>query len=242
MPNPLVECIPNFSEGRRSEVIEAIVAAIKGAGAVRLLDTSSDVDHNRTVVTFVGNPEAVESAAFAAIKTAAQLIDLDVHRGEHPRMGATDVVPFVPIRDVTIADCVAMAQRLGRRVGEELNIPVYLYESAATRPDRENLENIRRGEYEGLRDAIRSDAQRMPDYGPAELGNAGATVIGARASLIAFNAYLTTAAVQTPTTIAKAIRFSNGGLRYVKSLGLLVVGKEQVSLNLTKFAITPIYL
>ncbi len=241
MPNPLVECIPNFSEGRRTEVIEAIVAAIKGAGAVRLLDTSSDVDHNRTVVTFVGNPEAVESAAFAAIKTAAQLIDLDVHRGEHPRMGATDVVPFVPIRDVTMADCVAMAQRLGRRVGDELNIPVYLYEAAATRPDRENLENIRRGEYEGLRDAIRSDAQRMPDYGPAELGNAGATVIGARASLIAFNAYLTTADVEIANKIAKAIRFSNGGLRYVKSLGLLVEGKAQVSMNLTNFAKTPIY-
>ncbi|MEP7288750.1 MAG: glutamate formimidoyltransferase [Chloroflexota bacterium] len=241
MVNPLVECIPNFSEGRRPDVIAAIVAAITGSGAVRLLDTSSDPDHNRSVVTFAGTPEAVENAAFAAIKTAAAHIDLNQHRGEHPRMGATDVVPFVPLRDVTMADCVAMAQRVGRRVGMELGIPVYLYEAAATRPDRENLENIRRGEYEGLKEAIRTDPLRMPDFGPAEMGKAGATVIGARAPLIAYNVYLTTSDVAIASKIARAIRHSNGGFRYVKALGLLVEGRAQVSMNLTDFTKTPLY-
>jgi glutamate formiminotransferase / formiminotetrahydrofolate cyclodeaminase len=239
--NPLVECIPNFSEGRRPEIIKAIVNAITSAGAVRLLDTSSDADHNRTVVTFAGTPQAVEDAAFAAIRTAATHIDLNTHRGEHPRMGATDVVPFVPIRDVTMDECVGLARRLGRRVADQLNIPVYLYEAAATRPDRENLENIRRGEYEGLKEAIRSDPNRMPDFGPAELGNAGATVIGARPPLIAFNAYLTTPDVEIAKKIAKAIRHSSGGLRFVKALGLLVEGMAQVSMNLTNFDKTPIY-
>jgi glutamate formiminotransferase/formiminotetrahydrofolate cyclodeaminase len=241
MGNPLVECIPNFSEGRRADVIEAIVTAIQTADAVRLLDVSSDADHNRSVVTFVGSPEAVEKAAYAGIKMAAQHIDLDQHRGEHPRMGATDVVPFVPIRDVTMADCVAIAQRLGKRVGEELNIPVYLYEAAATRPERENLENIRRGEYEGLKEAIYTDPARMPDFGPAAVSRAGATVIGARPPLIAFNVYLTTNDVEIANKIAKAVRFSNGGLRFVKALGLLVEGHAQVSMNLTNFSKTPIY-
>ena len=241
MVNPLVECIPNFSEGRRKEVIDAIVTAITSSGAVRLLDTSSDVHHNRTVVTFAGTPEAVENAAFAGIKAAAAHIDLNEHRGEHPRVGATDVVPFVPLRDVTIAECVALARRLGQRVGSDLGIPVYLYEAAATRPDRENLENIRRGEYEGLKEAIRTDPARVPDFGPAELGRAGATIIGARPPLIAFNVYLTTADVEIATKIARAVRHSNGGYRFVKALGLLVEGKAQVSMNLTNFAKTPIF-
>ncbi len=241
MANPLVECIPNFSEGRREDVIKAIVAAISSAGAVRLLDYSSDSDHNRSVVTFAGTPEAVEEAAFAGIKAAAAHIDLNVHRGQHPRIGATDVVPFVPIRDVTMETCVAIARRLGKRVGEQLGIPVYLYEAAATRPDRENLENIRRGEYEGLREAIHNDPARMPDFGPAQLGSAGATVIGARAPLIAYNVYLNSGDVEIAKKIAKAIRHSSGGLRYVKALGLLVDGKAQVSMNLTNFDKTPIY-
>ncbi len=239
--NPLVECIPNFSEGRRQDVIRAIVSAITSAGAVRLLDTSSDADHNRSVVTFAGSPEAVEEAAFAGIKAAAAHIDLNVQRGQHPRIGATDVVPFVPIRDVTMDECVTIARRLGQRVGEQLGIPVYLYEAAATRPDRENLENIRRGEYEGLKETIHADPNRMPDFGPAELGPAGATVIGARAPLIAFNVYLTSGDVEVAKKIAKAIRHSSGGLRYVKALGLLVDGKAQVSMNLTSFDKTPIY-
>src|SRR3990170_4741177 len=231
-----------FSEARRREVVEAIVEAIeKGGGReVRVLDVSSDADHNRTVVTFVGTPAGVESAAFAGIAKAAELIDLNQHRGEHPRLGATDVVPFVPIRGVSMADCVAMAKRLGERVGRELNIPVYLYEAAATRPDRENLENIRRGEYEKLKEEIATHPHRAPDFGPKQVGPAGATVIGARQFLIAYNAYLNTDDVNIAKEIAKAIRHSSGGLRYVKALGLEVEGKAQVSMNLTDFRKTPL--
>ena len=239
--SPLIECIPNFSEGRRSDVIATIVDAIRGAAPVRLLDSSSDADHNRTVVTFVGSAEAVEAAAFAGIRTAAQLIDMDTHRGEHPRLGATDVVPFVPLRDATLADCVAIAKRLGTRVGEELAIPVYLYEDAASRPDRKNLEDVRRGEYEALKSAIGTDPARQPDFGPALLDKAGATIIGARAALIAFNVYLTTTDVQIARHIAKAVRHSNGGLRFVKASGFLVDGRAQVSMNLTNFEQTPIF-
>lgn len=241
MANPLVECVPNFSEGRRPEVIEAIVKAISSAAPVRILDSSSDTDHNRTVVTFVGTPEAVEQAAFAGIKTAAALIDMDVHRGQHPRLGATDVVPFIPIRDISMDECVAMVRRLGARVGDELKIPVFFYEAAATRPDRENLENVRRGEYEGLKAAISSDPNRKPDAGPTELSKAGATIIGARPPLVAYNIYLNTADVEIAKKIAKAVRHSSGGLRYVKALGLLVEGKAQVSMNLTNFERTPIH-
>lgn len=237
----LVECIPNFSEGRRPEVIEAIVRAVRSTPGVALLDYSSDADHNRSVLTFVGTPEGVEEAAFQAIKTAAEQIDMTQHSGEHPRIGATDVVPFVPIRGVDMATCVEMAQRLGQRVGDELGIPVYLYERAATRPDRENLATLRKGEYEGLREAIKSDPERTPDFGPAELGTAGATVIGARAPLIAYNAYLNTDDVETAKKVATAIRHSGGGLRFVKGLGLLVEGQAQVSMNLTDYTRTPIH-
>lgn len=238
---PLVECVPNFSEGRRPEVIRAIVESIQQAAPVRLLDISSDTDHNRTVVTFVGTPEQVEAAAFAGIKTAAAHIDLDQHKGEHPRIGATDVVPFIPISDVTLADCIEIAKRLGARVANELNIPVYLYEAAATRPDRENLENIRRGQYEGLKLAVLTDLDRKPDFGPAQLSAAGATVIGARAPLVAYNVYLTTDNIEIAKNIAKAMRQSSGGFRYVKAAGFLVDGKAQVSMNLTNFEKTPIH-
>src|SRR6266498_1332957 len=236
----LIECIPNFSEARRPEVIDQIVAAITSVEGARLLDRSSDLDHNRTVITFAGSPFAVEEAAFRAIRTAAELIDLNNHQGEHPRIGATDVVPFVPLSDATMEECIAIAKRLGQRVGSELNIPVYLYESAATRPERANLENIRRGQYEGLKIEIEADPERTPDFGPAKLGTAGATVIGARNSLIAFNVYLTTDDVDIAKKIAKAIRNSSGGLRHVKALGLLVEGHAQVSMNLTDFRETPI--
>ena len=238
---PLVECVPNFSEARRREVVEAIVEAIeKGGGReVRVLDVSSDMDHNRTVVTFLGSPAGVEAAMFAGIAKAAELIDLNQHRGEHPRIGATDVVPFVPLRGVTLAECVAIAKRVGERVGRELSIPVYLYEAAATRPERQNLENIRRGQYETLKEDIATDARRAPDYGPKRVGPAGATVIGARAFLIAYNLYLNTADVEIARKIAKAIRHSSGGLRFVKALGLLVEGQAQVSMNLTDFTKTP---
>ena len=238
----LVECIPNFSEARRPEVIDRIVAAITSVDEAHLLDRSSDLDHNRTVLTFAGPPHAVEDAAYRAIKTAAELIDMNKHTGEHPRIGATDVCPFVPLSDVSMEECVAIARRLGQRVGEELGIPVYLYEQAATRPDRTNLENIRRGQFEGLKEEITSNPDRKPDYGPSELGPAGATVIGARSYLIAFNVYLTTDDVEIAKKIAKTIRHSSGGLRYVKGLGLLVEGRAQVSMNLTDFQKTPLAL
>ena len=236
----LVECIPNFSEARRPEVVDQIAAAVQSIAGVRLLDRSSDLDHNRTVLTFAGPPLAVEEAAFLAIRKAAELIDLDQHTGEHPRIGATDVVPFVPLSGVTMEDCVGMARRLGERVGTQLGIPVYLYEAAATRPERANLENIRRGQYEALKTEMGVKPERDPDFGPAKVGRAGATVIGARNPLIAFNAYLTTPDVEIAKKIAKAIRHSSGGLRYVKGLGMLVEGRAQVSMNLTSFRETPI--
>jgi glutamate formiminotransferase / formiminotetrahydrofolate cyclodeaminase len=240
MPDPLVECVPNFSEARRPEVIEEILLAITSVPGVIVLDRHSDLDHNRTVITYIGAPENMEEATFQAISKAAELIDLDKHSGEHPRLGATDVVPFVPIAGVTMEECVEMAQRLGRRVGEELGIPVYLYEEAATRPERQNLENIRRGQYELLKEEIEIKPERAPDFGPTQIGPAGATVIGARPFLIAYNVYLSSDDVKVAKNIAKAVRHSSGGLRYVKGLGLLVEGRAQVSMNLTDYRKTPI--
>ena len=231
----LVECIPNFSEARRPEVVDKIAEAISSVDGVRLLDRSSDLDHNRTVLTFAGPPEPVIEAAFQAIKKSAELIDLNDHTGAHPRIGAADVVPLVPLSGLSMEECVALARRLGQRVGEELQIPVYLYEFAATRPERANLENLRRGQFEGLREEIVTNPERAPDFGPARLGPAGATVIGARNPLIAFNVYLATADVDIAKKIARAIRQSTGGLRYVKALGLFVDGMAQVSINLTNF-------
>lgn len=240
MPQPLVECVPNFSEARRPEVVEAILDSIRAVPGVHVLDRHSDLDHNRTVFTFAGPPEAVEEAAFQGIATAARLIDLEQHTGEHPRIGATDVVPFVPLAEVSMQECVEIARRLGGRVGDELGIPVYLYEQAATRPDRQNLENLRRGQYERLKEDILTNPQRAPDFGPTRLGPAGATVIGARPFLIAYNVYLTTDEVAIAEHIARAIRQSSGGLRYIKALGLLVDGRAQVSMNLTDFRKTPV--
>jgi glutamate formiminotransferase/formiminotetrahydrofolate cyclodeaminase len=247
MTTQLIECIPNFSEARRPEIIDQIAAAIQSISEVKLLDRSSDLDHNRTVLTFAGSPAGVEEAAFRAIQTAAELIDLDQHTGAHPRIGATDVCPFVPLGGATMDDCIAIAQRLGQRVGSELGIPVYLYEAAATRPERTNLENIRKGQYEGLKLALNELApseveghERKPDFGPSKLPKAGATVIGARNPLIAFNVYLTTDDASIAKKIAKAVRQSTGGLRYVKGLGLLVDGRAQVSMNLTNFRETPV--
>lgn len=232
---PIVECVPNFSEGRRREVIDAIVAAIAAVEGVRVLDVQSDADHNRTVVTFVGEPEAVLSGAFAGAQQAADLIDLNQHRGEHPRMGATDVIPFIPVRGVSMEDCVALARRLGQRIGDELAIPVYLYAQAATRPERERLPAVRKGEFEGIRELIGSDPAHEPDFGPQRMGPAGATAVGARPYLIAFNVYLNTADVEIAKKIAKTMRFSSGGLRFVQAMGLLVEGQAQVSMNLTDF-------
>lgn len=237
----LVECIPNFSEGRRPEVVRAIAASIEAVEGIQLVDQHSDEDHNRTVITFIGPPKAASEAAFAGISKAAELIDMESHEGEHPRLGATDVVPFVPIREVSMDECVELAVELGKRVANELGIPVYLYEAAATRPDRANLADVRRGEYEKLKNSIGEDPDRAPDFGPKELGPSGATVIGARKPLIAFNVYLTTDEVEVAKTIAKQVRHSGGGLRFVKALGLLVEGRAQVSMNLTDFTRTPIH-
>jgi len=235
---PLVECVPNFSEGRRREVVNRIVAAIGQVSGVQVLDVQSDLAHNRSVVTIIGAPQAMVEAAFQGVATAAELIDMNHHRGEHPRMGAADVVPFVPVQGVTIEDCVTLARQLGERVGAELGIPVYLYEEAATRPDRRNLANVRRGEYEGLRETI---ATTPPDFGPAVMGTAGATAIGARLPLIALNVYLNTDDVSPARAIAKAVRHSSGGLRFVKALGLIVEGQAQISMNLTDYHRTPIH-
>ncbi len=236
----IVECIPNFSEARRPEVVDAIVAAVESVAEVRLLDRSSDNDHNRTVLTFAGAPQPVAEAAFRAIKKAGELINLDEHDGAHPRIGATDVVPFVPISDVTMDECVALAKELGRRVGAELQIPVFFYENAATQADRVNLATVRKGQYEGLKAEVGTPEQRIPDEGPHHIPTTGATVIGARDPLVAFNVYLTTDDVSIAKKIGVAVRQSSGGFAFVKGMGVLVDGRAQVSMNLTNFRKTPI--
>lgn len=242
LPNtgPLVECVPNFSEGRRPDVIAAIVAAIESV-PVHLLDVSSDADHNRTVVTFAGAPEHVLEAAYRAVATAAWHIDLETHSGEHPRVGATDVVPLVPLRDISLSECAELAHQLGARIGASLALPVYYYEAAALRPERVNLADVRRGGYEALKAEIASDPQRQPDAGPAIVGRAGAVVVGARGPLIAFNAYLDTDDVEIARQIAVAIRTSGGGLPHLKALGMLVKGRAQVSMNVVDFRQTGLF-
>lgn len=239
MPPKIVECIPNFSEARRPEVVDSIIAAVASVNGVRVLDSHSDVDHNRTVLTFVGTPEAVEEAAYLGIARAAELIDLNHHQGEHPRMGATDVVPFVPIAGVTMQECVEMARRLGKRVADSLDIPIYYYEDAAIRKDRVNLEDIRHGEFEGIKETIATDPYHEPDLGPKRLGPAGATVIGARQPLIAYNIFLNTPDVSIAQKIARRVRNSSGGFHFVKGMGVLVEGLAQVSMNLTNFHRSP---
>jgi glutamate formiminotransferase len=235
----IVECVPNFSEGRRPEIIDEIVSAMLLPG-VKLLDREMDADHNRAVITIAGEPDAIEQAAFRGIATAARLIDLDTHRGQHPRIGATDVVPFVPIAGVTMDDCVTIARHLGERVGRELGIPVYLYEHAATRPERRNLADIRKGEYETLKQEIATNPHRAPDFGPPKIGKAGATVIGARPFLIAYNVNLATDDVQIAKDIARVIREKGGGLKSVKANGFMLKERNiaQVSMNLTDFNVT----
>jgi glutamate formiminotransferase / formiminotetrahydrofolate cyclodeaminase len=239
----LVECVPNFSEGRRSEIIAAIRDAIGRVEGVAILDSSSDLSHNRTVITFVVPVERAVDAAFAGIRKAQELIDLNHHSGEHPRMGAADVVPFIPLEGSTMEDCIVLARSLGERVGGELRIPVFLYERAATQPARENLADVRRGEFEGLREQIGSDPARVPDFGPTQIHpTAGAVAIGARPFLVAYNVYLGPATnLQVAKDVAKALRHSTGGLRYVKALGLEVDGQAQVSMNLVDTEKTPLY-
>jgi glutamate formiminotransferase/formiminotetrahydrofolate cyclodeaminase len=239
----LVECVPNFSEGRRPEVVAKIRDAIAGVAGVHLLDVSSDQSHNRTVITFVVDVDHAVDAAFAGIRAAREHIDLTKHQGEHPRMGAADVVPFIPLEGSTMDDCIVLARSLGERVGRDLQIPVFLYERAATRPDRENLADVRRGEFEGLRDEIGTNPNRVPDFGPARIHpTAGAVAIGARPFLVAYNVYLGDAAnVPVAKEVAKAVRGSSGGLRYVKGLGLEVDGQAQVSMNLVDTEKTPLF-
>ncbi|MGH7539194.1 MAG: glutamate formimidoyltransferase [Gemmatimonadales bacterium] len=233
MASPLVECVPNFSEGRDQATLDALRAAITGVPAVRLLDLQADPAHNRSVFTFVAPPVAAAEAAFRAMAVARDRIDLTRHRGEHPRMGATDVVPFVPVRDVTMDECVALARTLAERAGRELEIPVFLYARAATAPARERLPDIRRGEFEGLRQRIGTDPTADPDFGPRRIHpTAGATAIGARPFLVAFNIYLDTADVRIAREIAACIRASSGGLPAVQASGFDVGGHAQVSMNL----------
>jgi glutamate formiminotransferase/formiminotetrahydrofolate cyclodeaminase len=240
----IVECVPNFSEGRRPEVIEAIVNEIKSVPGVMLLDKEMDADHNRAVVTFVGGLDEAKLAAFKAISKATELIDMNKHTGEHPRMGATDVVPFIPISRVTTQDCVVLAEQLAKEVAEKLQIPIYLYENAAKRPDRVNLAAVRKGEYEGIKEEIETNPDRKPDFGPSRTHpTAGATAIGARMPLIAFNVYLGTPYVGIAKKIAKVIRFSGGGLRFCKALGFEIKerGLAQISMNLVNYRKTPIF-
>ena len=241
MPTTLVECVPNFSEGRDEAKVDAIVEAMIIPG-VYLLDREMDSDHNRCVITLVGEREAIEEAAIRGVGKAAELIDLTHHEGAHPRMGAADVVPFIPIEGVTVEDCVAMARHVGAEIAKRFHIPVYLYEAAATTPERQNLENIRRGQFEGIRDEIATHATRKPDFGESRVHpTAGATVVGARKPLIAYNVFLNTTDVGIARKIAKAVRFSSGGLHFVKAAGFLVRGMAQVSMNLTDFEQTPIH-
>lgn len=240
MPSTLVESVPNFSEGRNKAVVDAIVEAMKLPG-VYLLDREMDADHNRSVITLLGDRETIAEAVIRGVGKAAELINLNHHQGAHPRIGATDVVPFIPIEGLTIEDCVAIARRVGEEIWKRFQIPVYLYEAAANKTERQNLEDIRRGQYEGLREAIAGDPARKPDFGEPRLhATAGATVVGARKALIAYNVFLNTSDVTVAKNIAKAIRFSSGGLRYVKAAGFAVRGLAQVSMNLTDFEQTPV--
>lgn len=244
MSRKLVECVPNFSEGRDRGKVDQIAAAISAWPGAVVLDLELDADHNRSVITFVAPPETVVEAALAGAAKAAELIDLTKHQGVHPRIGATDVMPFVPLEGVTLEDCVKLAEQAAAEMWKRLRIPTYLYEAAARRPERMNLENLRRGQFEGLREEVRTNPDRAPDFGEAELHpTAGATVVGARKFLIAYNINLATADVEIAKRIAKGIRHSSGGFRFVKAMGVPLAsrGLAQVSMNLTDFESTPVH-
>ncbi|MGB7495221.1 MAG: glutamate formimidoyltransferase [Candidatus Acidiferrum sp.] len=240
----LIECVPNFSEGRDPAKVDALVQAMSSVPGVYVLDREMDADHNRSVITLAGEPEAVGEAAICGAGKALELIDMNEHKGAHPRVGATDVVPFIPIEGVTLEDCVALARRVGSEIWKRHRIPIFFYEAAATRPDRVNLENVRRGQFEGLREELKKNHDRQPDIGEPKLHpTAGVTVVGARKFLIAYNVNLNTSDVGIANKIAKAIRFSSGGLRYVKSMGVELKARNlaQVSINLTDFEQTPMH-
>jgi glutamate formiminotransferase len=241
--NKIVESVPNFSEGRRKEVVLAIVEEAKKIKDVHVIDWSMDHDHNRSVVTLIGDPDGMVDALFAMTKKAQELIDLTKHSGEHPRMGATDVIPFVPIRNISIKECIELSKRLGSKIAEELKIPVYLYEKSATKTERKNLSNIRKGQFEGFFEKIKSD-EWIPDFGPQKVHpTAGVTAVGVREFLIAYNVYLNTTNVDIANKIAKAVRNISGGFKFVKALGFEIKERSavQVSMNLTNFKKTPIF-
>ncbi|MCD6146468.1 MAG: glutamate formimidoyltransferase [Thermoplasmata archaeon] len=239
----LIECVPNFSEGRRKEVIEAIIDEARKFN-VKILDYSPDADHNRTDVTFIGEPEEVKKAALAMSMKAVELIDMNKHKGEHPRMGAMDVVPFIPLMGTTMEECIELAKQFASEFSEKAGVPCYLYEEAATRPDRKNLANIRRGEFEGLKEEIGKNDDKRPDFGPNHIHpTAGATAVGARFFLIAFNVNLSTDDISIAKSIAKAVRHSSGGYRYVKAMGFEIKerGIVQVSMNMVNYKGTPLF-
>ena len=241
----MIECVPNFSEGARPEVVEAIVAKVRAEGGVRVLDLQSDASHNRSVLTLAGDAEPLLRGVLALVAACVTTIDLRTHRGEHPRMGAVDVVPFIPLEGVTLADCVSLARRTGEAIAKAHNIPVFLYEDAASSPHRKGLEDIRRGQFEGLAAKLK-DPLWQPDFGPSDPHPSfGAVVVGARMPLIAFNVNLATDDVEVAKKIAKGIRHSTGGYRFVKAMGLIVDinGKKvaQVSMNMTDFTKTPLF-
>jgi glutamate formiminotransferase/formiminotetrahydrofolate cyclodeaminase len=239
----IVECVPNFSEGRRKEVINALASALSSAPGAALLDTEMDAEHNRCVISVAGEPEAVARGVVAAVGKAAELIDLRQHRGEHPRMGAADVIPFIPIAGMSIEECVELSVGVAREIARRYHIPVYLYERSARIPARQDLAYVRKGQFEGIREEIRTHPERKPDFGPCEVHpSAGATAVGARFPLIAYNIYLRTSELKIAQDIARSIRYSSGGLRYVKALGFEIKSRNQVqvSMNLTNYEATPI--
>jgi glutamate formiminotransferase len=240
----LIECVPNFSEGRDKGKVDALIQTMSKVPGVWVLDHEMDADHNRCVVTLAGDPEAVAEAATLGAGKAMELIDMNHHQGAHPRVGATDVVPFIPVEGVTLEDCVALARWVGNEIWKRYRIPIFFYEAAATRPDRVNLENVRRGQFEGMREQLKKNHDRQPDVGEPKMHpTAGVTVVGARKFLVAYNVNLNTSDIRIANKIAKAIRFSSGGLRYVKSMGVDLKARNlaQVSINLTDYEQTPMH-
>src|SRR5438094_2388176 len=240
----LIECVPNFSEGRDKSKVDALIQTMSKVPGVWVLDHEMDADHNRCVITLAGEPDAVAEAAILGAGKAVELIDMNEHKGAHPRVGATDVVPFIPVEGVTLEDCVALARNVGQEIWRRYRIPIFFYEAAATRPDRVNLENVRRGQFEGMKEELKKNHDRQPDVGEPKMHpTAGVTVVGARKFLVAYNVNLNTPDVSIANKIAKAIRFSSGGLRYVKSMGVELKARNlaQVSINLTDYEQTPMH-
>lgn len=239
----IVECVPNFSEGCKQEVIDAITSEVKKVAGVTLLNVQSDASHNRTVVTFVGEPQSVKKAAFNACAKATELIDMEKHHGEHPRIGATDVIPFIPVSNVSMDECIELSNELGKQIAEKLGIPVYMYEASAKRPQNIKLPDVRKGQYEGLKEEI-SKPERYPDYGPARMHpTAGATVVGARQFLIAYNINLSTSDVKIAKKIATAIREAKGGYKYCRAMGIMIEERNmaQVTINMVNYEGTPLH-